>query len=140
MKIGYKDLLAEANAAIKAISAAEAGALRSDPSTLFLDVRDVRELDRDGMIPGAFHAPRGMLEFWVDPESPYHKPIFASGKRFVFYCASGWRSALAAYAVQRMGLEPVCHLEGGFTAWHNAKLPIAPLGKPELKTDVRAGA
>ena len=131
MKVGYKDLLAEANAAIETISAVEAGALQGNPSVLFVDVRDVRELARDGLIPGAFHAPRGMLEFWVDQESPYHKPIFASGKRFVFYCASGWRSALAAYAVQRMGLESVCHIEGGFTAWRNANLPFAPLEQPK---------
>jgi len=84
----------------------------------------VRELERDGMIPGAFHAPRGMLEFWVDPASPYFKEVFGSGRRFVFYCASGWRSALATAAVQDMGLEPVCHIDGGFNGWKAAGGPV----------------
>lgn len=122
---GYKALLADANSRIETISAAAAKALLDDPDTVFVDIRDPRELSRDGMIPGAFHAPRGMLEFWVDPDSPYHKPIFASGKRFVFYCASAWRSALATDTVRAMGLEPVCHLEGGFKAWKEAGLPVA---------------
>src|SRR3546814_19434439 len=76
------------------------------------------------MIPGAVHAPRGMLEFWVDPESPYHRDVFASGKKFLFYCASGWRSALATQAVQRMGLEPVAHIGGGFTAGRESGGPV----------------
>lgn len=127
---GYKALLAEANARIETISAADAKALLDDPDTVFVDIRDPRELSREGMIPGAFHAPRGMLEFWVDPDSPYHKPIFASGKRFVFYCASAWRSALATDAMRAMGLEPICHLEGGFKGWKEAGLPVVvPEGK-----------
>ncbi|HYD67896.1 rhodanese-like domain-containing protein [Azospirillum sp.] len=130
MKMGYKDLLAEANARIQAITPQDALALHGDPDVVFVDIRDVRELQREGMIPGAFHAPRGMLEFWVDPDSPYHKPVFASGKRFVFYCASAWRSALATDTVQRMGLEPVCHLQGGFKAWKEAGLPV---GQPPEK-------
>ena len=84
---------------------------------MFVDLRDPRELEREGKIPGAFHCPRGMLEFWVDPESPYHKPVFASGKRFVFYCMSGWRSALSTKTVQDMGLPNVAHIAGGFNAW-----------------------
>lgn len=130
MKMGYRDLLAEANARIQAITPQDALALHGDPDVVFVDIRDVRELEREGMIPGAFHAPRGMLEFWVDPDSPYHKPVFASGKRFVFYCASAWRSALATDTVQRMGLEPVCHLQGGFKAWKEAGLPV---GQPPEK-------
>jgi len=130
MKMGYKDLLAEANARIQAITPQDALALHGDPDVVFVDIRDVRELQREGMIPGAFHAPRGMLEFWVDPDSPYHKPVFASGKRFVFYCASAWRSALATDTVQRMGLAPVCHLQGGFKAWKEAGLPV---GQPPEK-------
>ena len=122
---GYKALLDDANARISTIGTQEALTLHGDPEVVFVDIRDVRELQREGMIPGAFHAPRGMLEFWVDPESPYHKPVFASGKRFIFYCASAWRSALATDAVQSMGLEPVCHLEGGFKAWKEAGLPVA---------------
>ncbi|HYH17271.1 MAG TPA: rhodanese-like domain-containing protein [Azospirillum sp.] len=124
MTMGYKDLLAEANGRIQAITPQDALTLHGDPDVVFVDIRDVRELHRDGMIPGAFHAPRGMLEFWVDPDSPYHKPVFASGKRFVFYCASAWRSALATDTVQRMGLAPVCHLQGGFKAWKEAGLPV----------------
>lgn len=125
MKKGYKQLLDEANARIETIPTAEAVRLKDDPDTLFVDIRDVRELERDGMIPGALHAPRGMLEFWVDPESPYHKDVFASGKRLVFYCASGWRSALATDAVQQMGLDRVAHIEGGFNGWKQAGGPVA---------------
>jgi rhodanese-related sulfurtransferase len=91
-----------------------------------VDLRDPRELEREGTIPGAFHCPRGMLEFWVDPESPYHKPIFAEPKVFVFFCASGWRSALSTKTVQEMGLADVAHVEGGFTAWRKAGGPTAP--------------
>jgi rhodanese-related sulfurtransferase len=120
MKIGYKQLLEDARKEIKAISAKDAIARQGDETVVFVDLRDIRELQREGMISGAFHAPRGMLEFWVDPESPYHKEIFASGKQFVFYCASGWRSALATQTMQRMGLAPVMHIEGGFTAWREA--------------------
>ena len=129
MKKGYKDLLAEANSRIQAITPQDALALHGDPDVVFVDIRDPRELARDGMIPGAFPATRGMLEFWVDPDSPYHKPVFASGKRFVFYCASGWRSALATDTVQTMGLENACHLEGGFKAWKEAGLPVAAVEK-----------
>ncbi len=121
---GYRQLLAEANAAIEAVEPAAAVALCGDNGVQFVDLRDPRELARDGKIPGAFHCPRGMLEFWIDPESPYHKPIFAAPKRFVFYCASGWRSALATKAAQEMGLAPVAHLKGGFTAWKEAAGPV----------------
>ena len=103
----------------------DAADIRAAPRGLAVRLlRDVRELDRDGMIPGALHAPRGMLEFWVDPASPYHRDVFANGKKFVFYCASGWRSALAAETLQDMGLEPVAHIEGGFTAWKEAGGPV----------------
>ncbi len=124
MKTGVKELVAEANAEIQTITAKDALKLKDDPNALLVDLRDIRELDRDGRVPGAFHAPRGMLEFWVDPESPYYKEIFGSGKKFVFFCAGGLRSALAAQAVQRMGLEPVCHIEGGFRAWKEAGGPV----------------
>ena len=79
---------------------------------MLVDLRDIRELHREGKVPGAFHCPRGMLEFWIDPSSPYHKPKFAEDKRFVFFCAAGWRSALAAQTAQRMGLKPVAHIRG----------------------------
>lgn len=125
MKVGYKKLLEEANKEIASISAKDAIAKHGDANVVFVDLRDPRELQREGMVPDAFHAPRGMLEFWIDPESPYHKEIFASGKTFVFYCASGWRSALATQAAQRMGLAPVCHISGGFTAWREAGGAVA---------------
>jgi len=122
---GYKKLLDEANAQIETINAAEAverfpqgGVGQSD--VVIVDLRDPREIEREGRIPGAFHCPRGMLEFWIDPESPYAKPIFQEDRKFVFQCASGWRSALAAKAAQDMGLAPVAHLGGGFTAWKAA--------------------
>ncbi len=119
-----KSMVDEAMAEIKTITVDEAKNLMNDDNHVIVDIRDVRELDHDGMVPGAMHAPRGMLEFWVDPESPYHKDIFASGKTFVFYCRSGWRSALATRAMQDMGLSPVCHIEGGFGAWMEADAPV----------------
>jgi rhodanese-related sulfurtransferase len=125
-KLGYKAMLDAATKEIENMPAAEAVRLHGDPGVVFVDLRDVRELEREGMIPGAFHAPRGMLEFWIDPESPYHKDVFDSGKKFVFYCASGWRSALAAQTAQNMGLKPVAHVHGGYTAWKEAGGKTAP--------------
>lgn len=122
---GCKQLVDEANQTIKTIPTEDAIKKHGDPNVVFVDIRDPRELERDGMIPGAFHAPRGMLEFWVDPASPYFKEVFGSGKQFVFYCASAWRSALATKAVQDMGLDPVAHVQGGFTAWKKAGGPVA---------------
>jgi rhodanese-related sulfurtransferase len=120
---GYKQLIAEAREKIRTLSTEEAMVKLNDPNVVFVDIRDVRELEREGMIPNAFHAPRGMLEFWVDPESPYHKEIFSSGKEFILYCQSAWRSSLATLALQEMGLSPVCHIEGGYKAWKEAGLP-----------------
>ena len=91
-----KDMVDEANAVVTHAPAEEMTALHGQDGVTFVDLRDPRELERDGMIPRAFHCPRGMLEFWIDPESPYAKPQFQTGNRFVFYCASGWRSALSA--------------------------------------------
>lgn len=99
----------------------------NEPGPLFVDLRDVRELEREGIIPGAFHAPRGVLEFWVDPQSAYFKPVFAPGRRLVLFCAAGWRSALAAKTLQDMGVADVCHVDGGFTAWKAAGAPVAAL-------------
>ena len=124
LKKGYKQLIDEALGSIATVSVAEALPLLGDPDVVFVDIRDVRELERDGVIPGALHAPRGMLEFWVDPESPYYKDIFGSGKRFVFYCASSWRSALATAALTEMGLPRTAHLDGGFGAWKQAGGPV----------------
>jgi rhodanese-related sulfurtransferase len=121
---GYQQLLDDARSEIVEIPAAEAIALLNDPNTIIVDIRDPRELAIEGRIPGSVHAPRGMLEFWVDPASPYFKPVFGEDKRFVFHCAAGWRSALATQAVQRMGLKPVAHIAGGLTAWKEAGGPI----------------
>lgn len=117
---GIKQLCAEAEAEIETWTVDQAMAAKDDDNVVFVDIRDVRELWREGAVPGAMHAPRGMLEFWVDPESPYARDVFQSGKRFMFFCAGGMRSALAAKAVQDMGLTPVCHLAGGYGAWREA--------------------
>lgn len=122
---GYKQLIAEARAKIRTLSQAEALSKLNNPECVFVDIRDVRELEREGMIPGAFHAPRGMLEFWVDPESPYYKDVFGSGKEFILYCGSAWRSCLAVATLTEMGLDHVTHVEGGFKAWKEAGLPTA---------------
>lgn len=121
---GYKAMLDEANAKIETLPIGEAIARHGREDTVFVDLRDPRELEREGRIPGALHCPRGMLEFWVDPESPYHKPAFAQDKTFVFFCAAGWRSALSAATAHDMGLKPVAHVEGGFTAWKQAGGPV----------------
>ena len=117
---GIKQLCAEAEQEIETLSVEQVMEVRENTDVQLVDIRDVRELWRDGTIPGAMHAPRGMLEFWVDPESPYHREDFASGKKFIFYCAGGMRSALAAQSVHRMGLGPVAHMAGGYGAWVKA--------------------
>ena len=123
LKKGFKQMLAEANAEVETLSPADAIARHGRDDVLFIDLRDPRELDREGRMPNAFACTRGMLEFWIDPESPYHKPAFAEDKKFVFFCAGGWRSALAAKTAQDMGLEKVAHVEGGFGAWKKAGGP-----------------
>lgn len=119
-----KEMVAEAKSQITTLSVAEAQARQASGDALLVDIRDPRELERDGRIPGAFHAPRGMLEFWIDPESPYHKPQLASDKTLVLFCASAWRSALSAKALQEMGVENIAEIEGGFGAWQKAGAPI----------------
>jgi rhodanese-related sulfurtransferase len=114
---GYKTLLAEAESHIVTLTVEAVKALQGRDDVVLVDLRDPRELEREGRMPGAFHCPRGMLEFWIDPESPYAKPVFQEDKTFVFFCAGGWRSALAAKAAQDMGLKPVAHMEGGFGEW-----------------------
>ena len=121
---GYKAMLEDAASRIETLPVAQAIALHGRDDVVFVDLRDPRELDREGRIPGAFHCPRGMLEFWIDPESPYHKPIFAEDKQFVFFCAAGWRSTLSAATAHDMGLKPVAHVEGGFAAWKKAGGPV----------------
>jgi rhodanese-related sulfurtransferase len=119
-----RSLVEKAEQAIETLLVADAIKLHGDDSVVLVDIRDIRELQRDGRVPGAFHCPRGMLEFWIDPESPYHKDVFAQDKRFVFFCAGGLRSALAADTAQRMGLKPVAHIKGGFGAWKKAGGPV----------------
>ncbi|CAN5186065.1 rhodanese-like domain-containing protein [soil metagenome] len=125
MQKGYQALVDEAMGQVKTYTVAEAQAKLTDPKVQFVDVRDARELEREGIIPGAFSAPRGMIEFWIDPDSPYFKPVFGEAKEFIFFCAAGWRSALTTKTVQDMGLTPVAHIEGGFTAWKAAGAPTA---------------
>ena len=121
---GYRALVDAANSEVETLAAADAIKLAGRDDVVLVDIRDIRELQRDGKVPGAFHCPRGMLEFWIDPQSPYHKPAFAQDKRFVFFCAGGLRSALAAQTAQHMGLKPVAHIAGGFGAWKKLGGPV----------------
>ena len=124
MKITVEQMVREAEKEIQTLSVPDAIKLADSDDHVFVDLRDVRELDHEGMVPEAVHAPRGMIEFLVCPDSPYHKDIFSSSKTFVFYCRSGCRSALATKAVQNMGLENVCHIDSGFSAWKEADGPV----------------
>ncbi|MEO1316562.1 MAG: rhodanese-like domain-containing protein [Pseudomonadota bacterium] len=130
LKTTAAQMVADARARIEEIEIADALAMVGDPNVVIVDIRDVRERQRSGFIPGSFHAPRGMIEFWVDPDSPYHKDVFAQpGKKYVFHCASGWRSALTVATLQDMGFE-AAHLREGFGAWEKAGGPVE---KPEPK-------
>ena len=120
---GYKTLVETAKREIEELQAAEAVKLAGRDDVVLVDLRDPRELEREGKVPGAFSCTRGMLEFWIDPESPYHKPTFAADKKFVFFCAGCLRSILAAKTAQDMGLKPVAHVIGGFKAWKDAGGP-----------------
>jgi rhodanese-related sulfurtransferase len=124
IKLSVRELVEAAERQIETLSAREAIALHGSEDVVLVDLRDIRELQREGRVPGAFHCPRGMLEFWIDPESTYHKTVFAQDKRFVFFCAAGQRSALATQCAQSMGLAPVAHIAGGFTAWKSAGGPV----------------
>ena len=131
---GYKALVDAAEREIETLPVDAAIKLAGRDDTVLVDIRDIRELQRDGKVPGAFHCPRGMLEFLIDPQSPYHKPKFAEDKKFVFFCAAGLRSALATQTAPRMGLKPVAHIEGGFGAWKQAGGPVEiPEAKPGEK-------
>jgi rhodanese-related sulfurtransferase len=121
---GYRALIAAANARIETMSAQEAVTLHGRDDVVLVDIRDPRELEREGRVPGAFHCTRGMLEFWIDPQSPYAKPVFQEDKKFVFHCAGGMRSALAAKTAKDMGLKPVAHIAGGYAAWRDAGGPV----------------
>src|ERR1700744_5243343 len=120
---GIKALVNEANAEIETLSVLDAIKAAQNPDVVIVDIRDPRELEREGRIPGSFSCTRGMLEFWIDPAIPYAKPIFQQDKKFIFHCAGGMRSALAAKTAQDMGLEPVAHMAGGFAAWRDAGGP-----------------
>ena len=128
---GFRALIDAAEREIETLRLEDAIKLHGRGDVVFVDLRDIRELDRDGRIPGAFHCPRGMLEFWLDPQSPYHKPVFAEDKRFIFFCNGGWRSALATQTAQHMGLKPVAHFAGGFSAWKKAGGPVEAPEKPK---------
>ena len=119
-------MVSEANEQVEGFSVANALRLVKQENILFIDVRDIREVAKTGRVLGARHVPRGMLEMWIDPETPYHREFFAEDRKFIFYCASAWRSALAAKTAQDMGLTPVAHLEGGINAWIDAGGPIEP--------------
>ena len=123
IKKGIKELCAEAEAEIETLTVDQARALHGQPDVTFIDLRDPRELWRDGGIPGAVSCTRGMLEFWIDPASPYYKDFFNSGNKFVFFCAGGMRSALATKTAQDMGLTPVAHIAGGYGAWKKSGAP-----------------
>ena len=125
-----KTLVAEANALIETIGVDDAQQLLENDGVLFVDIRDVRELQRSGTIPGAFHAPRGMLEFWVDPESPYYKPELGEAARLILFCQSSWRSALSTRVLQEMGVSGVAHVGGGFAAWREAGAPVEAVERP----------
>lgn len=120
---GIKELVAEASEGIETVSVDQAIEMHGRDDVIFVDIRDIRELSKDGRIEGARHVPRGMLEFWIDPNSPYHKDFFNEDKTFIFYCAASWRSALATRVAVDMGLKPACHFEGGYNAWKEAGGP-----------------
>lgn len=129
LKIASADMVRDARARIKEIETADLIAMLDDPDLAIVDIRDIRERQRSGFIPGSIHAPRGMLEFWVDPDSPYFKEVFGEPKKFVFHCASGWRSALTVATLQDMGFE-AAHLREGFSTWEKHGGPVE---KPEPK-------
>jgi rhodanese-related sulfurtransferase len=129
-----QQLVLEASSEIETLTVEQARALLGRPDVTFIDLRDPRELWREGGIPGAINVTRGMLEFWIDPASPYHKALFASGNKFVFFCGGGWRSALAAKTAQDMGLTPVCHIEGGFSSWKQAGAPVEAIEQKPVGT------
>ena len=125
-----KAMVDAAKREIEELPASEAVKLFGRDDVVLVDLRDPRERERDGKVPGTFNVTRGMLEFWIDPESPYYKEKFGEDKKFVFFCAGGLRSALASKTAQDMGLKPVAHVLGGFKAWKEAGGPVEP-GAPK---------
>ena len=124
IKLGVFEMVEQARAEIEEVDTVDAIEQAQDPDCLVIDIRDVRERKRNGYIPGSFHCPRGMIEFWVDPESPYFKDVFNENKRFLFHCAADWRSALTVQTVTKMGLENAAHIKGGLNAWCAAGGPF----------------
>ena len=124
LKTSAAEMVTQARAQIEEIETPDLITMMDDPNVIIVDIRDIRERQRSGYIPGSFHAPRGMIEFWIDPESPYHKDIFAQeGKKYVFHCASGWRSALTVATLLEMGFE-AAHLKEGFSTWEKQGGPV----------------
>ncbi|NCV12213.1 MAG: rhodanese-like domain-containing protein [Rhodobacteraceae bacterium] len=124
LKTSAAEMVTQARAKIEEIETPDLITMMDDPNVIIVDIRDIRERQRSGYIPGSFHAPRGMIEFWIDPESPYHKDIFAQeGKKYVFHCASGWRSALTVATLLEMGFE-AAHLKEGFSTWEKQGGPV----------------
>ena len=124
LKNSVNDLIIKAKKSIRHLTAEEAVKLHVDKNNLFIDLRDIREISKSGRILGAKHVPRGMLEFWIDPNSPYHKTFFNDDVRFIFYCASDWRSALATQTANNIGLLNTSHMLGGFSRWVELNGPI----------------
>ena len=138
---GFQALVDEAMAQVTTYSVDEVRARLDDPKVQIVDIRDPRELEHEGTVPGALQAPRGMLEFWVDPASPYFKPVFGDeSKEFILFCCTGWRSALATQTLQDMGMTNVAHIDGGFSAWKKAAAPIVTLEQHKAESAARKGA
>lgn len=137
---GFRVLVDEAMDQVTTYSVAQVRARLSEPNVQIVDIRDVRELEREGTVPGALLAPRGMLEFWVDPDSPYFKPVFADeSKEFILFCGAGWRSALATKTLMDMGMRNVAHIDGGFGAWKKAEAPMVTLEQHKAESAARKG-
>ena len=122
--ITVRSLVANAKNETSALTPQQAFDQAQTGTAILIDIRDIRELQLEGQIDGAFHAPRGMLEFWADPQSPYHKEVFAQSDKLILFCASSWRSALAAKTLQDMGMTNIFDMDGGFNGWKSAGLPI----------------
>ena len=137
---GFQQLVDEAMAQVTTYSVDQVRSPLADGRMQIVDIRDPRELEREGTLPGALLAPRGMLEFWVDPASPYHKPVFADeSKEFVLFCGAGWRSALATKTLQDMGMTNVAHIDGGFGAWKKGGAPVVTLEEHKKESAARKG-
>jgi rhodanese-related sulfurtransferase len=135
---GFQALVDEAMAQVTTYSVGQVRARLSDPTVQIVDIRDPRELEREGTLPGALLAPRGMLEFWVDPASPYFKAVFADeSKEFILFCGAGWRSALATKTLQDMGMTNVAHIDGGFAAWKKDQAPMVTLDQHKAESAAR---